>query len=211
ETKSILELSLDSGLSSPGRLHDLFVTLEAMSPGEFKAGGKGLQIRYGACLTPFGYCAIAATERGICYLHFLDRNDEAIAERHLHAEWPNADLVRDRLRVESICDRMFRSSTSERTPLVLHVKGTNFQIQVWRALLKVPFGGITTYRDLAEFMGQPTATRATGNALGRNPVGYLIPCHRVIRASGELGNYRWGAGRKPVLLGWEASQTQNVV
>ncbi|MEM6444993.1 MAG: methylated-DNA--[protein]-cysteine S-methyltransferase [Cyanobacteria bacterium P01_D01_bin.123] len=211
ETKSILELSLDSGLSSPGRLHDLFVTLEAMSPGEFKAGGKGLQIRYGACLTPFGYCAIAATERGICYLHFLDRNDEAIAERHLRAEWPNADLVRDRLRVESICDRMFRSSTSERTPLVLHVKGTNFQIQVWRALLKVPFGGITTYRDLAEFMGQPTATRATGNALGRNPVGYLIPCHRVIRASGELGNYRWGAGRKPVLLGWEASQTQNVV
>lgn len=208
ETSNLLDLSVDSGLSSPGRLHDLFVKLEAMSPGEFKAGGMGLQIWYGIHQTPFGECLIATTSRGICNLHFLDTSSQEVAEHSLRLEWSKADIIQDQQATQEICDRVFKPVVSNSKPLVLFVKGTNFQIQVWRALLKVPFGGITTYQSLAEAMGRPTAARSVGNALGRNPVGYLIPCHRVIRESGELGGFRWGLERKTVLLGWEASQYQ---
>jgi AraC family transcriptional regulator, regulatory protein of adaptative response / methylated-DNA-[protein]-cysteine methyltransferase len=208
ETANLLDLTVDSGLSSPGRLHDLFVKLEAMSPGEFKAGGKGLQIGYGIHSTPFGDCLIATTSRGICNLHFLDTTGKEAAEHTLRSEWFNADITQDQQATKEICDRVFEPVAADSKPLVLCVKGTNFQIQVWRALLRVPFGGITTYQGLAEAMGRPTAARAVGNALGRNPVGYLIPCHRVIRESGELGGFRWGLDRKTVLLGWEASQNQ---
>ena len=252
ETKSLLELTVNAGLSSPGRLHDLFVKLEAMSPGEFKAGGAGLQIWYGVHETPFGRCLIAMTARGICNLHFFNVIDEKTAEAHFCTEWANAEIIRDQEATREISDRFqpvaaYRRSVSEakplalakrfsaldaesakvkkgkeaisdrfqpvaanRSPLVLYVKGTNFQIQVWRALLRVPFGGITTYQGLAESMGRPTAARAIGNALGSNPVGYFIPCHRVIRESGEMGGYRWGLERKAVLLGWEASRNQNL-
>ncbi|MEM9216566.1 MAG: methylated-DNA--[protein]-cysteine S-methyltransferase [Cyanobacteria bacterium P01_F01_bin.150] len=206
ETANLLDLTMDSGLSSPGRLHDLFVTLEAMSPGEFKAGGKGLQIWYGIHPTPFGECLVATTSRGICNLHFLDTADKDAAEHMVRSEWSNADITINQQATKEICDRVFNPATINSKPLVLAVKGTNFQIQVWRALLRVPFGGMTTYQGLAEAMGRPTAARAVGNALGRNPVGYLIPCHRVIRVSGELGGFRWGMERKTVLLGWEASQ-----
>lgn len=208
ETASLLDLTVDSGLSSPGRLHDLFVKLEAMSPGELKAGGKGLQIEYGIHPTPFGECLIATTARGICNLHFLDTTSKDTAEHMLCSEWSNADITRDQQATKEICDRVFEPVAANSKPLILFVKGTNFQIQVWRALLRVPFGGITTYQGLAEAMGCPTAARAVGNALGRNPIGYLIPCHRVIRESGELGGFRWGLDRKTVLLGWEASQNQ---
>jgi AraC family transcriptional regulator, regulatory protein of adaptative response / methylated-DNA-[protein]-cysteine methyltransferase len=210
ETANLLDLTVDSGLSSPGRLHDLFVKLEAMSPGEFKAGGKGLQIGYGIHSTPFGDCLIATTSRGICNLHFLDTTSKEAAEHTLRSEWFNADITQDQQATKEICDRVFEPVTADSKPLVLCVKGTNFQIQVWRALLRVPFGGITTYQGLAEAMGRPTAARAVGNALGRNPVGYLIPCHRVIRESGELGGFRWGLDRKTVLMGWEASQNQAI-
>lgn len=210
ETKSLLELTAEVGLSSPGRLHDLFVKLEAMSPGEFKAGGAGLQIKYGVHETPFGPCLIATTARGICNLLFLAEIDEKAAADQLQIEWPNADIHYDPQATQDSCDRIFQSIPSNRAPLVLHVKGTNFQIQVWRALLRVPFAGITTYQGLATSMGRPTAARAVGNALGCNPVGYLIPCHRVIRESGELGGYRWGQDRKSVLLGWEASRYQTL-
>ncbi|HEY9616591.1 MAG TPA: methylated-DNA--[protein]-cysteine S-methyltransferase [Microcoleaceae cyanobacterium] len=205
ETKSLLDLTIETGLSSPGRLHDLFVKLEAMSPGEFKAGGAGLQIRYGIHTTPFGPCLIATTTRGICNLQFLDNADETIAAHYLRIVWPDADIVCDQQVTEAIHDRIFTPAV-DHAPLILHIKGTNFQIQVWRALLQIPFAGITTYQGLATSVGRPTAARAIGNAIGSNPIAYLIPCHRVIRESGELGGYRWGLDRKVMLLGWEASR-----
>lgn len=208
EAANLLDLTTEVGLSSPGRLHDLFVKLEAMSPGEFKTGGIGLQIGYGIHSTPFGGCLIATTPRGICNLHFLDATSQDAVEQAFCLEWANADIRPDQQATQEICDRIFAPGATDSNPLVLHVKGTNFQIQVWRALLNVPFGEITTYQGLAAAMGRPTAARAVGNALGRNPVGYLIPCHRVIRESGEFGGFRWGLERKTVLLGWEASQTQ---
>ncbi len=207
ETKSLLNLTGDVGLSSPGRLHDLFVKLEAMSPGEFKAGGTGLQISYGVHQSPFGECLIAMTSRGICNLRFLDKTSEN-AENLLRLEWSKAEIIQNEQATKKICDRIFTPMTTNQ-PLVLFVKGTNFQIQVWRALLRVPFGGLATYQSLANAIGRPTASRAVGNALGNNPVGYLIPCHRVLRETGELGGFRWGLERKKVLLGWEASQNQD--
>ena len=214
KTRSLMALTHEVGLSSPGRLHDLFVSLEAMSPGEYKTGGAGLRIFCGIHQTPFGRCLIAKTARGICNLYFLSDVDESpkqITERCLRAEWPEADLVFDLGETKGICDRIFTLTTQTLTaekerPLAIHVKGTNFQIQVWRALLRVPFGGYVTYKGVAESIDQPTAARAVGTAVGRNPVGYLIPCHRVIRASGELGGYRWGTDRKQAVTGWEASQ-----
>jgi AraC family transcriptional regulator of adaptative response/methylated-DNA-[protein]-cysteine methyltransferase len=208
ETKSLLDLTLDIGLSGPGRLHDLFVNLEAVSPGEFKAGGAGLKIWYGIHDSPFGKSLIATTARGICNLHFLNGIDEQNAESILRQGWRNADIIRDERATQEVSDRIFNpTSLVSGKPLVLLVKGTNFQIQVWKALLRVPFGGLTTYQSLANAIGRPTATRAVGNALGNNPIAFLIPCHRIIRESGELGGYRWGVERKTAILGWEAIQT----
>ena len=207
QTKSLLDLSLDLGLSSPGRLHDLFVNLEAMSPGEFKAGGAGLQIRYGIHDTPFGKALIATTARGICNLNFLDAASEQAAEQVLRQSWSSAEIIHDRQTTQPLQELLFDSATfGAQKPLTVLVKGTNFQVQVWRALLKVPFGAMTTYQTVAEMIGRPTATRAVGNAIGNNPIGYLIPCHRVIRESGQLGGYRWGLERKTAILGWEASR-----
>jgi AraC family transcriptional regulator of adaptative response/methylated-DNA-[protein]-cysteine methyltransferase len=189
-------------------LHDLFVNLEAMSPGEFKAGGAGLQIRYGIHDTPFGTSLIATTARGICNLDFLETTDEQTAAQRLQLAWKNAEIIRDEQATQSLRDLIFNSETlSEPKPLTLLVKGTNFQIQVWRALLQLPFGAIATYQTIAQMVARPTAARAVGNAIGKNPIGYLIPCHRVIRESGELGGYGWGVERKTVMLGWEASRT----
>lgn len=213
-TESLLALTHEVGLSSPGRLHDLFVSLEAMTPGEYKAGGAGLKIFCGIHQTPFGRCLIGKTARGICNLYFVsDVNEEpkAIAQRYLRSEWAGADLVFDLDETQGVCDRIFTLTqktllAEKETPLAIHVKGTNFQIQVWRALLNIPFGGYVTYKGLAESIDKPTAARAVGTAVGRNPVGYLIPCHRVIRASGELGGYRWGMDRKAAVLGWESGR-----
>ncbi|GAB4242504.1 MAG: methylated-DNA--[protein]-cysteine S-methyltransferase [Elainellaceae cyanobacterium] len=207
QTKSLLDLTVDVGLSSPGRLHDLFVTLEAMSPGEFKAGGVGLTIHYGIHDTPFGQALIATTARGICNLHFLDASTPEAAAQILRAEWTGAEIIYDSQATQAINDRIFNpTGFSDRKPLPLLVKGTNFQIQVWRALLNLPFAGMATYQTIANLIERPTAARAVGNAIGSNPIAYLIPCHRVIRESGELGGYHWGAERKAVILGWEASR-----
>ena len=210
ETRNLLELTEDVGLSSSGRLHDLFVNLEAMSPQEFKSGGVGLKICYGIHESMFGNCLIATTSRGICNLHFLDAMDNQTAALLLRKEWAKAEIISDRQVTQEISDRLFshipNPIAANQSPLVLYVKGTNFQIQVWRALLQVPFGGITTYQGIARSIGRPTAARAIGNAVGRNPISYIIPCHRVIRESGELGGYRWGLERKTALLGWEACQ-----
>lgn len=205
ETKSLLDLSIDAGLSSPGRLHDLFVTLAAMSPGEFKGGGAGLQVRYGVHDTLFGSALIATTDRGICNFQFLDQDTDV--ESVLRGEWSQAELIHDPSTTAAIRDRIFASLSSDLDrPLVLLVKGTNFQIQVWKALLNVPFAGMTTYQQIATAIGRPTASRAVGNAVGSNPIGYLIPCHRVLRESGALGGYRWGIDRKTAILGWEAGR-----
>lgn len=206
QSQNLLQLTVDSGLSSPGRLHDLFVTLEAMSPGEYRAGGAGLQIRYGIHETPFGYCLIALTPRGICNIQFLQNADKQTALQPLHTDWPQAKITHDQTETGKVCEQIFHTSHS--SPLTLHLKGTNFQIQVWQALLRIPLGELTTYQTLATAIGKPTAARAIGNAVGRNPIAYLIPCHRVIRGTGELGGYRWGCDRKAALLGWEASQRE---
>lgn len=205
QSKSLLDLSIDLGLSSPGRLHDLFVNLEAMSPGEFKSGGAGLQIRYGLHDSPFGRSLIATTARGVCNLHFLEADH--MAETLLRQDWPNAEIHFDPTVTAAIAQQIFQPAGLQ-PPLTLHVKGTNFQIQVWRALLNVRFGDLTTYQTLAEMLNRPTAARAIGNAVGDNPIAYLIPCHRVIQASGELGGYRWGLDRKILMLGWEAGRSE---
>ncbi|MBP0030595.1 methylated-DNA--[protein]-cysteine S-methyltransferase [Roseofilum sp. Guam] len=207
KSKNLLDLTSDVGLSSPGRLHDLFVTLEAMSPGEFKAGGAGLHIAYDFYPTQFGLSLIATTSRGICNLYFLAETERKQAEQILRKSWPNSEIIRDKDATEPLFQQIFHSEplNHAQQPLALLVKGTNFQIQVWRALLNIPFAQITSYQIIANKIGRPTAVRAVANAIGKNPISYLIPCHRVIRGSGELGGYRWGLERKSAMMGWEAS------
>jgi len=206
QTDSLLTLSTDLGLSGPSRLHDLFVSIEAMSPGEYKKGGEGLDIFYGSHSTLFGEVAIATTQRGICFLQFVDDDSLSVGSL-LESTWPNATLTVDTQRTQVLCDRIFSSELSQSDkPLPLLVKGTNFQIQVWRALLKIPLGRLTTYKTVAQLIERPKAVRAVGTAIGSNPIGYLIPCHRVIRRSGELGGYRWGSIRKQAILAWEATR-----
>lgn len=204
--RSVLDLTLETGLSSPGRLHDLFVTLEAVSPGEAVSGGAGLEIRYGLHDSPFGPCLIATTKRGVCGLHFVGNRKSALAR--LRSDWPRADLRDDPAATREVAARIFRPlATGMAGPLALLVKGTNFQIQVWRALLALPFGTVTTYGEIASRVGRPSAARAAGNAIGANPIAWLIPCHRVLRESGEIGGYRWGAARKAAMLGWKFART----
>lgn len=210
QSQNLLDLTWDVGLSSPGRLHDLFVKLEALSPGEFKSGGAGLEIRYGIHETPFGKSLLATTTRGICNLYFLDAATEAIAPQLLAQRWRQATLIFDPSATQSFNDQIFYPHPDvPAQPLSLLVKGTNFQIQVWRALLRIPLGSMTTYQAIANLIERPTAARAVGNAVGSNPIAYLIPCHRVIRESGALGGYHWGLERKSVLLGWEASRVND--
>ncbi len=204
-TRGVLDLAGAVGLSGPGRLHDLFVTLEAVSPGEYKAGGAGLAIRYGVHDSPFGAALLAVTARGICGLHFVDSPGEGI--ERLRRDWPDAELCRDAAATAPVAERIFRPlSAPPRRPLALLVKGTNFQVKVWRALLELPLGALATYRDVAARIEAPGSARAVGTAIGANPVAWLIPCHRVIRESGALGGYRWGTGRKAAMLGWEAAR-----
>jgi AraC family transcriptional regulator of adaptative response/methylated-DNA-[protein]-cysteine methyltransferase len=204
-SQNLLDLTLATGLSSPGRLHDLFVQLEAMSPGEYKSGGQGLTLRYGLQETALGLALIATTPRGLCHLSFLEPTEHDDPCLRLRQEWPQAELLHDPVAVSGVGDRLLSPQTwQDPQPIALLVKGTNFQIQVWRALLTIPFGNLTTYQGLARLIGRPTAARAVGNAVGRNPVAYFIPCHRVIRESGALGGYRWGLTRKAAMLGWEA-------
>ena len=204
-TGSVLDLAGAVGLSGPGRLHDLFVTLEAMSPGEYRAGGSGIVIRHGVHPTPFGPALVAMTARGICGLHFVDEDREAVAR--LRADWPEAELREDHAGTAPLVEGIFRplASNAER-PLALLVKGSNFQIKVWRALLELPAGSVATYGRIAARVGAPGAARAVGGAIGANPVAWLIPCHRVIQETGILGGYRWGTDRKATMLGWEAAR-----
>lgn len=207
QRQDVLGASLDSGLSSPGRLHDLFVTVEAMSPGEFKRGGAGLTIGYGRHQTRFGPALIAATTRGVCSLSFLDdESDERNAIADLHARWPAASLRADPTGTAGYAQRLSSSQRREAEPLPVLLAGTPFQLKVWQALLAIAPGVVATYDTVADGIGQPGSARAVGGAVARNVVAYLIPCHRVIRASGEWGDYRWGATRKQAMIGWEAAR-----
>jgi len=203
---SLLDTTFDSGLSSPGRLHDLFVNCEAVTPGEYKSKGAGLDIRYGLHPSPFGECLLAATERGICALSFVRDGNRRGPVADLERQWPRATIRRDPKATAGLRDRIFGYPRNHPpAPLYLFVKGTNFQIKVWEALIKIPLGRAVTYEDIAQHIGMPKAARAVGNAVGRNPIPFLIPCHRVIRKMGEFGNYGGGPARKKAMLGWESS------
>ncbi len=198
---SLLDAAYKSGLSSAGRLHDLFVQTEALTPGEIKGKGAGLKIRYGSHPTPFGQALIATTKRGICRLAF--DVDNALAT--LKADFGNATLILDAAHTRKLIEKIFTPNkvSHDGTPLTLDLRGTNFQIQVWEALLRIPAGEVTTYQSVAAAIGSPKASRAVGSAVGKNPVPLLIPCHRVIRATGEFGQYAFGSTRKKAILGWE--------
>ncbi len=202
----VLTASLDSGLSGPGRLHDLCVSLEAATPGEIKARGAGLGIVAGVADSPFGKCLIGRTPRGICHLSFFDGEARGQAIAEMCADWPLASLTEDDEMAAQLAAGVFTHG-----PLVgrlpLYVKGTPFQLRVWRALLEVKPGTLVSYGSLATASGSPNASRATGTAVGRNTISYLIPCHRVIRETGISGAYRWGAVRKRAILAWESGQT----
>ena len=199
-SENLLDTTHQVGLSSLGRLHDLFVTTEAVSPGEYKTRGEGVVVRYGLHTSPFGKCLVAVTERGICHLGFL-QTTEGDAIDALDADWKNARMVEDHRSTKPLIESIFDASA--RGKLNLHLRGTNFQLKVWEALLAIPAGRVTTYEGLAERIGQPAASRAVGSAVGHNPIAVLIPCHRVIRKTGEFGNYRYGAPRKMALLARE--------
>lgn len=209
EGRSVLAASLDAGLSGPGRLHDLFVTFEAMTPGEFKASGRGLEVTYGVVPCPFGDAVVAETDRGICGLAFAGPDGHETALDSLRAHWPRADVRRDQDRAAATAAKVF---SVRRAPerLLLDLRGTNFQVKVWEALLRIPPGALVSYGDVADAIGQPTAQRAVASAVARNPVSFLIPCHRVIRRSGALGEYRWGTDRKRAIVAWEAARRERV-
>jgi AraC family transcriptional regulator of adaptative response/methylated-DNA-[protein]-cysteine methyltransferase len=206
ESQSLLDTALDAGLSGPSRLHDLFVTFEAITPGEYKRRGAGLRITYGFHDTPFGQCLLATTERGICALYFVEESDRAAAVEQLTNDWPRARLAEDPSHTQPLIDRIFApASTDQPRPFHLLLKGTNFQVKVWQALLAIPPGTLASYQNVASLINKPNGARAVGGAVARNPVAYLIPCHRVINKTGKIHRYRWGATRKKAMVGWEAS------
>ena len=205
---SVLDASYGAGLSSPGRLHDLFVNIEAMTPGEFKSKGAGLRISYGFHPSPFGECLLAVTERGICGLGFVGAGGRRKILADFRSRWPEAEWVEAPRSTQPHVSRIFRGDRRNGDrPLTLLLRGTNFQIKVWEALLKIPLGAVVPYEELAARVCSERAARAVGSAVGKNPVAFLIPCHRVIRKAGGIGGYHWGAARKKAILAWEAART----
>jgi AraC family transcriptional regulator of adaptative response/methylated-DNA-[protein]-cysteine methyltransferase len=208
QSKDLLDVTYETGLSSPGRLHDLFVTCEAMTPGEYKKEAEGLVIRYGFHPSPFGECLLAATERGVCGLEFVSGCGREAALEELRQKWAKARLVEAPAKTQPLANQIF-DPVRHKQALPLILKGTNFQIKVWQALLKIPFGAVVSYEDIAQHIGQPTAARAVGNAIASNPIGFVIPCHRVMRKVGRVGEYQWGAPRKQAILAWEAARVED--
>jgi AraC family transcriptional regulator of adaptative response/methylated-DNA-[protein]-cysteine methyltransferase len=203
ESRSVLEAAYDAGLSGPGRLHDLMVTVEAMTPGEYKTRGKGMTIEWGVHATPFGKALVAVTPRGICGLSFAENPKKVLAE--FKTQWSGAQWIENPAGTLKIIHQLFGTGFRKREVKVL-LKGTEFQIKVWEALLKIPAGFVQSYQDVAQAIQKPKASRAVGMAVGQNAIAYLIPCHRVIRETGILGDYRWGSSRKKAMLGWEAAR-----
>jgi len=208
ESRSVLEASWEAGLSGSGRLHDLFVNFEAMTPGEFKSRAAGLEISYGFSDSPFGECLLAITDRGICHLGFVVGTGKSEAMEDLYDTWPGATFTEMQDRVRPVVERIFgRDEKDKSESLNLIVKGTNFQINVWKALINIPEGCVLSYSDVASRLGKEKAYRAVANAVAMNPIALLIPCHRVIASTGGMHKYRWGSARKKALLGWEAART----
>lgn len=201
---SLLDTAYEVGLSGTGRLHDLFVNIEGMTPGEYKNGGENLSINYSFAESPFGEIFVASTSKGICCMEFADNHE--IAFDSLLQKFPNATFSQIVDKIQQNALFIFTQDWSKLKEIKLHLKGTDFQLKVWDALLKIPMGGLTTYGDIATEINNPKACRAVGTAIGENPVAFLIPCHRVIRSSGALGNYHWGEIRKTAIIGWEAAK-----
>ncbi|MEJ1356436.1 MAG: bifunctional helix-turn-helix domain-containing protein/methylated-DNA--[protein]-cysteine S-methyltransferase [Candidatus Sedimenticola sp. (ex Thyasira tokunagai)] len=208
ESMSVLDVSQEVGLSGPGRLHDQMINIEAASPGEYKQGGRGLTIQFGFHVTPFGECLIASTSRGVCHLVFVEQGDHELALEGLKSLWTNADFEENAQQTSLLVKQAFTLEGDKRQGIKLLVRGTNFQVKVWQALLNIPQGYALTYGNIATWIGSPNASRAVGSAIGKNPVAYLIPCHRVIRGSGIIGEYRWGSDRKRAMIAWEAAHRQ---
>lgn len=207
EQFSLLQTALETGLSSPSRLYDLFVNIEGMTPGEYKNGGENLTINYSFAESPFGDILIASTSKGIAYMAFADDEADALAE--LKGKFPNATFTRKVDLVQQNTLHIFTSDWNKPGEIKLHLKGTDFQLKVWEALLNIPMGRLSTYGSIAKRIALPQASRAVGTAVGQNPVALLIPCHRVIRSTGIFGNYHWGSARKTAMIGWEAAKTSN--
>jgi AraC family transcriptional regulator of adaptative response/methylated-DNA-[protein]-cysteine methyltransferase len=205
ETPSVLQAAFAVGLSGPGRLHDLLVTLDGVTPGELKARGSGVHLVYGFSDTPFGQALLASTPRGLSHLGFVEPGTEGRELAALQCSWPRAQQVRDDEAAQALARRIWDSPAPG--PLNLAVKGTNFQLKVWQALLRAGSHGSTTYAAIARALGAPRAARAVGNAVGANPVAWLIPCHNVLRADGGLGGYHWGVDRKCAMLAWNSLRT----
>ena len=207
DSASVLDATFEVGLSGPGRLHDLFVTHEAMSPGEWKSGGEGLTIHYGFHPSPFGTALIMATERGLAGLAFADPGEDKAALADMQRRWPKATYVEDAARTAPLARRIFDQELwRPDQPLRVVLIGTDWEVRVWEALLKVPMGRLTTYSDIAAKVCTPAAARAVGAAVGKNPVSFVVPCHRVVGKSGALTGYHWGITRKQAMLGWEAGK-----
>lgn len=205
DAASVLDATYEVGLSGPGRLHDLFVTHEAMTPGVYKAKGEGVEIQYGFHASPFGKALLMVTEHGLAGLAFADEGDERSALDDMMSRWPHAAYRKDANATAAYAGRIFDPGQwHEETPLRVVMIGTDFEIRVWETLLKIPLGAMTTYSNVAEHIGKPTAARAVGGAVGRNPISFVVPCHRVRGKSGGLCGYHWGLTRKQAILGWEA-------
>ena len=205
--ETLFDVSMDAGLSGTSRLHDLFVTVEAMTPGEYKNQGNNLTIQYSYLETIFGPACIASTQKGICYLAF---GDKSIAYKELLQMFPQAHLIKQEQPIHHQAVSFLQNAKNAIEPLQLHIKGTDFQLKVWEALLKIPLGELTTYGNISNHLDNPKANRAVGTAVGSNPVSFIIPCHRVIRSSGELGGYHWGLNLKVAMIGWEASKVNQL-
>jgi AraC family transcriptional regulator of adaptative response/methylated-DNA-[protein]-cysteine methyltransferase len=206
KSATLFDAAFETGLSGTGRLHDLFVGIEGMTPGEYKNGGEALSINYSFAESPFGEILVASTPKGICYLAFADKEEEALAE--LHAQFPHARYKQTVDLIQQNALYIFTQDWKKLSQIKLHLKGTPFQLKVWDALLRIPMGQLSSYSRVSGKIDSPGASRAVGSAIGSNPVAFLIPCHRVIRSTGESGQYHWGANRKTVMIAWEAARTE---
>lgn len=208
DSASVLDATYEVGLSGPGRLHDLFVTHEAMTPGDYKSKGAGIVIRWAFHESPFGRALVMVTDRGLAGMAFADLGDEAAALDDMKRRWPNAEFVEDAIATEAYARRVFDPAAwREEDPLRIVMIGSDFEIRVWETLLKLPLGSATTYSDIASHIGNPKASRAVGTAVGKNPLSFVVPCHRVLGKGGSLCGYHWGLTRKRAILGWEAGMT----
>lgn len=206
EQATLFEASYETGLSGTSRLHDLFVNIEGMTPAEYKNGGKNLSINYSFADSPFGEIIVASTSKGICHLAFISNKTDAMHD--LINRFPNASFNQHLDMIQQNALFIFTHDWSKLHEIKLHLKGTDFQLKVWETLIKIPSGGLSTYGKIAQQISKPKASRAVGSAVGDNPVAYLIPCHRVIQSTGQIGEYHWGSNRKTAMIGWEASQAQ---